>query len=136
MTNEEGIITEEKYDFIQENVEILWKKFIEYISPNAQNSFLNIIMNQMPKIEDNIITVQVSNNINYEIMQLHSSDIVHFFISNTNTNEIELKIEILKKEADVLLIKRKPIDRLKDLIAENDKILYMIQKLKLDLDTY
>lgn len=133
---EETIEAQKKYEFSQENAIELWKLFIEHIRPKAQNSFINIISNQVPEIKGNTISLYVSNNINYEIIQIYCSDIVSFFISNTNNNNIELDIIVQKNEQDDNAPKKKPVDKLKELIDKNDKIVYLIEKLSIDLEAF
>lgn len=133
---EETIEAQKKYEFSQENAIELWKLFIEHIRPKAQNSFINIINNQVPEIKGNTISLYVSNNINYEIIQIYCSDIVSFFISNTNNNRIELDIIVQKNEQDDNAPKKKPVDKLKELIDKNDKIVYLIEKLSIDLEAF
>lgn len=133
---EETIEVQKKYEFVQENAIELWKLFIEYISPKAQNSFINIISNQVPEIKENTISLYVSNNINYEIIQIYCSEIVSFFISNTNNNQISLDIIVQKNEPEDNTPKKKPVDKLKELIDKNDKIVYLIEKLSIDLEAF
>ena len=133
---EETIEAQKKYEFSQENAIELWKLFIEHIRPKAQNSFINIINNQVPEIKGNTISLYVSNNINYEIIQIYCSDIVSFFMSNTNNNRIELDIIVQKNEQDDNAPKKKPVDKLKELIDKNDKIVYLIEKLSIDLEAF
>lgn len=123
----------EKLDFIQANVEQLWTEFIEFIKPKAQSSFLNIAQSQTPKIDGNKLILEVSSNINLEMIQFHKTDIIGFFISNTNTKLIELVIELNRKEEEISNYKQ-PKDRLKEMVEENNVVRYMITKLYLNLD--
>lgn len=74
-----------------------------------------------------------TNNISLELLQLHKTDIVRYFMANSTSTSVQLEFILDRKEEEVLSYKT-PKDRLKDMIGNNPSVLKLIEKFDLNMD--
>lgn len=134
ISTEELDINKSKPDLNNDTIEEIWQAYIAFIKPNVQNAFLNIIQQQKPKIAENKIILEVSNNINLELLMLNKSTIVSYLLQHTNAKNIELEVTLIKAETEISNAPKKPRERAKELYESNESVRYLIQKFDLTLD--
>lgn len=110
----------------------LWQSFLDDIRHKAQHSFMSVAESQKPDLQAETIVFSVPNNISLEMLQLHKSEIMTYFLSKT-TAKVQLEFLLVKKEESTRIY-RSPKDRLKDMAAVNAAVNKLIQKFDLNLD--
>lgn len=126
-------VDENKVDLTNDNIQSIWKEFLEDNKATLQNAFMSVAINQTPElIEDKIVFV-LTNNISSELLQLHKMDITTYFRKRTTSTTVVLEF-IMKKSENQQKNYIQPRDRLKDMIKNNKAVLMLIEKFELNLD--
>lgn len=116
----------------QENLNKLWKDFIDSIRASAQSSFVSVAERQQPLLENGTIFFKEDNNIALEMLKLQKMELIRFLLHHTTENIIPIEF-ILEKPDDAEEVKyKRPIDRLEELIQENEHIKSFIKEFELD----
>ena len=116
----------------QENLNKLWKDFIDSIRTSAQSSFVSVAERQQPLLENGTIFFKEDNNIALEMLKLQKMELIRFLLHHTTENIIPIEF-ILEKPDDAEEVKyKRPIDRLEELIQENEHIKSFIKEFELD----
>jgi hypothetical protein len=122
-----------KVDLTSDNIQSIWKEFLEENKATLQNAFMSVAINQTPElIEDKIVFV-LTNNISSELLQLHKMDITSYFRKRT-TSTIVVPEFVMKKSENQQKNYKTTKDRLKDMIDANNAVLKLIEKFELNLD--
>ena len=110
----------------------LWKAFLDDIRNKAQQSFLSVANSQQPDLQEETIIFSVPNNISLEMLQLHKTEIMTYFLART-TAKVQLEFRLVKKE-ETARTYRSPKERLREMAQANDAVNKLIQKFDLNLD--
>lgn len=122
-----------KVDLTSDNIQSIWKEFLEENKATLQNAFMSVAINQTPElIEDKIVFV-LTNNISSELLQLHKMDITSYFRKRTTSTTVVPKF-VMKKSENQQKNYKTTKDRLKDMIDANNAVLKLIEKFELNLD--
>ncbi|MFN8296952.1 MAG: hypothetical protein U0T69_12195 [Chitinophagales bacterium] len=124
---------ENKIELSAENVISLWQEFLAENKDKLQNAFLSAAQEQVPDLVEDKITFTASNNISLEMLQLHKMDITAYFRKRTTSNTV-VPAFILKRDTSQQKNYKTSKDRLKEMIAANNSVLKLIEKL--DLNEY
>lgn len=122
-----------KVDLTSDNIQSIWKEFLEENKATLQNAFMSVAINQTPElIEDKIVFV-LTNNISSELLQLHKMDITSYFRKRTTSTTVVPEF-VMKKSENQQKNYKTTKDRLKDMIDANNAVLKLIEKFELNLD--
>lgn len=122
-----------KVDLTSDNIQSIWKEFLEENKATLQNAFMSVAINQIPElIEDKIVFV-LTNNISSELLQLHKMDITSYFRKRTTSTTVVPEF-VMKKSENQQKNYKTTKDRLKDMIDANNAVLKLIEKFELNLD--
>jgi len=124
---------ENKIELNEENLQVLWKSFLEENKATLQNAFMNVAQTQVPVLIEDRITFTVTNNVSLEMLQLHKMDITSYFRKKTTSSTVVPDFQLKKNESQQKNYKTAK-DRLKDMIDANSAVLKLIEKFELNLD--
>jgi len=122
-----------KVALTKENVVELWKQFLEDNKQNLQNAFLSVALLQVPMLVDDRVTFTLTNNISYEMMQLHGTDITVFYREKTTHRTVSPHFILIKEESTTKSYKTDK-DRLGEMIEKNSAVLKLIEKFNLQME--
>lgn len=124
---------ENKVELTTENVLTIWNEFLAESKDKLQNAFMSAAQEQVPVLIEDKVTFTASNNISLEMLQLHKMDITAYFRKRTTSTTVVPNF-ILKRDESQQKNYKTTKDRLKDMIAANNSVLKLIEKL--DLNEY
>ena len=126
-------IEENKVELKEENLQTLWKNFLDENKTKLQNAFMNVALTQIPVLLEDKITFTITNNVSLEMLQLHKMDITAYFRKKTTSITVVPEFYLKKNESQQKNYKTTK-DRLKEMIDENASVLKLIEKFELNLD--
>lgn len=111
---------------------IVWEKVINIFKQKEKTSLYLALTTNKPKLEDNIISIQVQNRIQDEEIKQSQYEILEYLRTNLNNNNLSLDIQIIESTIPTMIYQ--PNEKFEALALINPVVVKFKKELNLELD--